>query len=256
MAKSFQTGVAARNGVTAAVLARAGYRAAPDVFTGKHDMLRPFGGEAADASKLLPGLGEGFEICETTLKRHACCALSHAAVDAVLAIVRDEGLSFDAIDSIEAQLPNEAVPRIDRNRLWTHNIQYTLSLAAHEGRVGLEHYSREWTENPAITSLAEHVTVRGNDELQASFPAKVGAIVRLRTADREFVRRCDTPLGSPGEPLSAAELREKFVHLAGAVLAPPATASLWHVLTTMDLHLPVEPLFDALSTAGPASSMG
>lgn len=53
MAKSFQTGTASRNGVTAAVFARAGYRAAPDVLTGRNTMLRPFGGEGVEPARLV-----------------------------------------------------------------------------------------------------------------------------------------------------------------------------------------------------------
>ena len=46
--KSFQTGMAARNGVTAARFAKAGYCATPDVLAGRRSVLEVFGREHAD----------------------------------------------------------------------------------------------------------------------------------------------------------------------------------------------------------------
>ena len=87
MLKSFNTGHAARSGVTAALLAANGYQAAPDVLTGRHNMLIPYGPAEPDYDRLVVGLGESYEISGTSLKRHACCSQTHAAVDGLLAIV-------------------------------------------------------------------------------------------------------------------------------------------------------------------------
>lgn len=252
MAKSFQTGIAARNGVTAALFARAGYRSAPDVLTGHHGALRPFGGEAVDPSKLVAELGTHFEICQTSLKRHASCGLTHAAVDALLGIRDSANIAFGEIEGIDVQLPHRAVASVDGNTLWTHNIQYVLALAAHEGLVGLDHFSERWTGDPRIAELRARVTLRGSDRLEERFPEKKGAIVTVRTHDRELAEEVEAPRGSPAQPLTERELRDKFLHLAGLALDAASAASLWTDVTTRPPTDPARPLLDALAQEAPA----
>jgi 2-methylcitrate dehydratase PrpD len=263
MAKSFQTGIAARNGMTAALLAGAGYRAAPDVLTGRHSMLTPFGGAAADPAELVADLGRRFEILFTTIKRHASCALTHAAVDALLDLLDEHGVTVDTIQRIEVRVPHAAAPSIDGNVLWTHNIQYVLALAAHQRTIAVEHFSLQWTRNAEIANLAARVTVAGDDDLQQRFPAQNGAIVTLITPNAEFVRHRAGPRGSPAEPLTSDELSEKFTQLAGSLLGPAGAAALWHAVATTGVDDGVDAILDLLSAPagsfagpGPANAPG
>lgn len=248
MAKSFQTGIAARNGVTAARFASAGYRAAPNVLTGRNNVMQPFGGEEADVSQFETELGSRFDIHETSLKRHACCGLTHSAVDALLQLLAEDDLRPESIRSIDVEVPHKAVPRIDGNTLWSHNIQYVLALAAHERHIDLDHFTPAWTENRAIQELASKVTLRGSDELQARFPARKGAVVTVRRIEGAASSlRVDAPRGSPYEPLTADELHEKFSRLAAAVLDASAAEHLWSTLVTANLDTPVRDVSTQLS---------
>jgi len=249
MSKSFQTGIAARNGVTAALFAQCGFGAAPDVLTGPHDMIRPFGAANADPSKLVADLDVRYEITRTNLKRHACCNQTHAAVDALLDLMEEFGFGAGDIGSIDVQLSHDAVPGIDRNALWTHNIQYVLALTAHERFVGLDHFTPAWTSNPSITELSNRVTVRGNDELQTQFPAKKGAIVTVVTPAGRFEKLCEGPRGSPVRPLAPREIQDKFLRLAGAVLAPDAAGALWTAVTMLPPDAPASDVIRVLAAS-------
>jgi 2-methylcitrate dehydratase PrpD len=239
MAKSFQTGVAARNGVTAALFARAGYKAAPNVLAGEHDVLRPFGGAGADPTKLTTGLGIHFEIGQTSLKRHASCNLTHAAVDALLLLMADSKtqpkINAQSIERIHIELPHKGAERVDGNLLWTHNIQYVVAIAAFKRHVALEHFTPEWTGNTDVQALAARVTVEGSVELDERFPEQKGARLTVTTADGDFVQQVDSPRGSPREPLTDAELEEKFRLLAGAIMSDEDAGDLWLRLRHGDL---------------------
>lgn len=234
MLKSFHTGVAARNGVTAALLASHGYKSSPDALAGPHNVLRPFGGDAADVTQLTHELNERFETCGTSIKRHACCGQTHSSVDSLLALIKEHSIQFNQIERIDVELAHKAVPIIDNNPLWTHNIQYVLALAAHEGYVGVQHFSPEWTGNRDIANLARKVTVRGNDRLQLRFPVKKASIVNITVGGRTYTRELDSPIGNPTAPLAAADLRAKFMGLAQEVLSRPDAESLWDMLATVD----------------------
>jgi 2-methylcitrate dehydratase PrpD len=234
MLKSFNTGVAARNGVYAALLAQRGFRGAPDVLTGRHSVLTPYSRPDPEPAKLLDRLGERYEICFTSIKRHACCSQTHSAVDALLALREQHGIAPSDIAGIDVQLAHDAVAMIDGNPLWTHNIQYVLAVAAGEGRIGREHFGAEWTANAEVLELAGRVTLSGSDELQTRFPSSQGAILTVRTASGAHTQQRDIPAGNPDQPLSDAELHSKFDGLVGPVLAAQARADLWAALSSVE----------------------
>lgn len=243
MVKSFQTGTAARNGVYAALFARAGFQAAPDVLTGRHNMLVPFGGPSPDTDRLVDALGVRYDITETSLKRHACCGQTHAAVDAMLAVQAEHGIQWADITGVEVQLAHNAVEMVDGNPLWTHNIQYVLALAAYQGAVRPEHFTAEWTANREILDLVARVQVRGDDLLQSRFPAKKGAILTVRTADRVVTKECPMPVGNPDIPLGQPEICDKFCGLAGTVLPSAQVTELWALLAELGAATPMPQLF-------------
>jgi 2-methylcitrate dehydratase PrpD len=248
MQKSFQTGIGARNGVTAAMLAKHSYRAAPEVLTTKFNMLTPFSGNVVPG-ELLRDLGERYEICGTTIKQHACCANTHAALDALLSILRGASVSVEDIQEIEVQLAHTAVVRVDHNALWTHNIQYVLALGAHEGPVQIGHFSDQWTTQPDIRRLSEKVKAVGSDKLQAQFPAEFSAIVSVKTADAVLTEERSSPRGHFTDPLTAVELNRKFHSLAADVLPRSAADAMWQYMMSADLDSDLTPLFETLASS-------
>jgi 2-methylcitrate dehydratase PrpD len=243
MVKSFQAGTAARNGVYAALFARAGFQAAPDVLTGRHNVLVPFGGPSPDTGQLLDALGVRYDITQTSLKRHACCGQTHAAVDAMLAVQAKHGIRWEDISGVDLLVAHNAVEMIDGNPLWTHNVQYILALTAHEGAVRPEHFTAEWTTNRQILGLAAQVRVRGDDTLQSRFPARKGAILTVRTAAGAVTQECQMPVGNPEIPLDQAEVRSKFCGLARTVLPADRVAALWALLADLGPDTPMTALF-------------
>jgi 2-methylcitrate dehydratase PrpD len=197
-------------------------------------VLTPYSRPDPEPAKLLDGLGDRYEICHTSIKRHACCSQTHSAVDALLALQEQHGITAVDIAGIDVRLAHGAVAMIDGNPLWTHNIQYVLAVAAREGRIGREHFSAAWTGNAEVLELAARVRLSGSDELQTRFPASQGAIVTIRTGTGEHTLQRNIPAGSPDQPLSDAELRSKFDDLVAPVLAAQARADLWTALSSLD----------------------
>lgn len=247
MLKSFNTGVASRNGVVAAMMTARGYRGAPDVLSGRHNVVTPFGSPMPDYAQFVDELGDRFEIMHTTLKRHACCSQTHAAIDALLELQARRYFSADDVEDIEVELAHDALSMVDHNDLWTHNVQYVLALAARTGWVGREHFSSAWTSDPATADLASRVTLKGNDEVQTRFPQMQGAVVSVTLRDGS---RCTTerraPVGTPVEPMTEEALRSKFFRLAGTVLDDNEASSLWSLLLGVDKLTEIGPLTGAL----------
>jgi 2-methylcitrate dehydratase PrpD len=245
--KSFQTGMAARNGVTAARFAKAGYCATPEVLVGRRSVLEVFGREHADPTRLTATTEH--EIMSTTLKRHACCALTHSAVDALWDVLDANRIDAEHVQTITVQLPIDAKDSVDGNPLWTHNIQYVLALAAGRRQIMLEHFTSDWTDRPALRELAARVSVEASGELQSRFPERIGAVVTVTTADGSFSRQQDSPIGSPDEPMSEEQVAEKFRQLSRTVLDESDSESLWKEIMSAPLDDPASPLISRLAAA-------
>jgi 2-methylcitrate dehydratase PrpD len=217
--KSFQTGIAARNGVTAAILARDGYQGPPDILEGRHNVFDAFSG-VRNFQELTRGLGEEYEIMMTSLKQYSACRFLHAPLDALLDILAANDLEVDNIDTITAEVCEYGKPQIDRNELITHNAQYVLAAAAYRRRLGMDEYSTECRNDPRIRDLASRVYVEGNSELEQLYPERWAAIVHVKMKDgREFSKRVDFAKGDPQNPMTWEEVVSKFVSLAGPVIS-------------------------------------
>ncbi|MFH1124656.1 MAG: MmgE/PrpD family protein [Pseudomonadota bacterium] len=216
--KSFQTGVPARNGVTAALLSAIGFKAAPNVLDGKFNIFDAFSGSYS-FSALTDQLGESYEIMRTAIKRYACCRYIHASLDAMFEVLKEERLTANQIKEMIVHISETGAPIVDRNELYTHNCQYTLAAAAIYGEVSRKQYSMERRGDPEILSLADRITVIGDKVLEEVYPELWGSIVEIFTVDgRHLTKRVDYAKGSPENPLNDEEISQKFLGLAEDVL--------------------------------------
>lgn len=247
VSKSFQVGVAARNGVSAALLARAGYTSAPDVLGDRYNAVTPFGGSDSNPGLMVNGLSDRFEILETSLKRHAGSGLTHAAVDLVLEMASAGEIDPRQVQRIDVSLPEKAVLRVDDATLATHDVRHILGVAVTQGQVGPQHFEAEWLRNREVEAVASVVHVHPSAELQRRFPRYKGAVVRLTRKDGSVLERSrSAPRGSPAEPLSADEVREKFAMLAGEVASPDLVDAIWSAVMSLPGDAPAARLYELM----------
>ena len=103
MAKSFQAAQCAQAAVRAALLAQAGFDAAPTAIDGRYGYMSLYAGRE-DMGPALSQLGEGeLEIVRTGLdvKKYPCCYALHRGLDALFTLRREHGLTLDAVERID-----------------------------------------------------------------------------------------------------------------------------------------------------------
>jgi 2-methylcitrate dehydratase PrpD len=221
LSKAFQIGIAARNGVTAAELARLGFTGPPHILEGKHSLFRAFSGLERDPDEaLVDGLGQRFELMRTSLKKYACCRQIHAPLDGLFKIVREHRLGGDDIASISTRVATSMSDIIDNNELPSHNAQYVLAVAAYDGRIEVDQLGGLRIEDPRVKSLSERVRVLGDDKLEERFPEQWSGITTVRTRDgREYTETVYYPTGDPENALSADDVTAKFRALSNGVVS-------------------------------------
>src|SRR5207302_459685 len=106
--KQLHTAKAAADGLLATCLAREGMTGARRILEGAQGMAAGMSRDA-DPAKLTAGLGRRWAILETSYKWHASCRHTHPAADALLQLIRQEGLSHEQIAEVRARVHQGAI---------------------------------------------------------------------------------------------------------------------------------------------------
>ncbi len=216
--KPYNAGRAALDGYVSAMMGSVGFRGPDDILGGKRGFLAVMADGAGRAFLEKPA-DAAPEIERVYRKLYASCRHSHPAVEAALAIAATHNLRPADIDAVRVFTYRAAVTGHDHQAVHgTHSAKmstpFSVAVALATGKAGVEEFSRAYVENESVNSLARKVKVLADDELTALAPQKRAAKVEIETKAGVFRHRVDTPKGEPENPLSPAELEEKFTHLA------------------------------------------
>jgi len=220
MPKSLQLGIAARNGVTAALLAKAGFAGPPAIFEGRYNVIEAFSDQAT-MEPLTEELGTRYEIALTGLKLYPVCRFLHASLDAFFEIQKNVQLSPSDIEQIIIKMPHAGVSIVDNNELRSHSAQYVLSIAAIRGELEIADLYRDERRDPQVALLMKRVQVMGDQLLDQDAAGRFSepAVVQVRVkGGREYVARADAASGDPEKALSWDDVACKLERLAGPVI--------------------------------------
>ncbi len=216
--RPFNPGLAARNGATAACLARLGFGGPPTPFEGKYDAFTAFSG-SANPDALRDGWGERFHLTECAYKLYSSCAFTHPGLDALLGLVRDEKLLPAEVDRIVLRFPKNGAHMIDDNPLKSHCAQYILPIGLVFGRVNIDDILFDRKRHPEVARLSRDMQLVHDPALDAHYPERYTSVVELSLKNgRTLSRRVEHAKGTPENPLTADEVRAKYLGLAAPVM--------------------------------------
>lgn len=215
--RSYGIGVAARNGVTAGLLAELGFGGPRGIFDPmKYNIFDAYSG-TMHLDELSQNLGSDFYIERTEgFKQYPCCGDIHSGLDALLYIIDEHNLQPDEIASITHLVNPQRQLVIDNNPLRSHNAQYIMAIAAVERKIDLDDFVKDRRSESMIATMHQKITLQGTDELDLPGSAKV----EVKTMDgKTYVKRVEYRKGNRNNPLSQDELETKFIRLATEVVS-------------------------------------
>jgi len=225
MTKPYHAGHAARNGVLAAMLAREGMTASESALDGRQGYAAAFSA-AALAPDALDGLGRDWQIVASgiAVKPYPSCALTHAAIDALLDLRAAQDLAVRDIAEVEVGV-NRVVPDVLRHgRPSTplerkFSMQFCAAAALADGAVTLESFE-DAPLSDGVRTLLPRVRMVVDPTLPEGLEQHAWTRVTVRLADgRTLAVPARGARGHPDQPLSDAQLAAKFLGCAGRVLA-------------------------------------
>lgn len=216
----------AHAGVTAALMARAGFTGAPAITV-----------ERDDAAACWSDLGTRWLIREQYFKAYPVCRWAQPAIEAALSLQRMHRFAAGDIAKIVLESFREAValgagcavPATTEDA--QYSLPYPVAAALAFGRVGADEVEMPRLADPGVRHLMTLMSVVEDAEFSRRFPQERWARVRITLRDGSaLVSEPAIARGNPENPLTDAEVRDKFRALAAPVLGSgPAERIEWHV---------------------------
>lgn len=216
--KPYNAGRAAMDGVTAAYIGKARFKAPEDALGGKRGFLKVMTDEPK-MEYLTDFSGDKLMIETIYMKPYAACRHCHPSIEAALDIRNQAGFNVSEVQNIHVDTYKLAVAGHDHTDIKGVNsakmsIPYSLAVALCTGKAGLDEFTDKLISDKDIQSITDKVTVSDIDELTVLCPQKRVAEVTVTTKNGVFSKRVDYPKGEPENPLSQQELEDKFRGLA------------------------------------------
>lgn len=244
MTKPLQVGAAAENGLRAALLARDGVTAHPDVLGTEQG----FRDTQSDEAGTPPEWGKsGLAIRDVLFKYHAACYLTHSAIEGLLSM-REAGLTPEQVRSVDLQVPpghlkvcNIRTPSTPLEGKFS--LRFVSALALTKGDLSERVFDEGSLQDPRVMGFLDRVHV------EARMDARRSAIVSVTLTDGSQRRaEVDVNEPTPSEHLDRrwTGLVSKFHSLVDPVLGREAAEDIVSLVAGLEAASSVEPLLRAL----------
>jgi 2-methylcitrate dehydratase PrpD len=231
LTKRMGPGLAAKGGITAALMAERGITGARNVLEGEYGIFHQYLGGDYDPKILTADLGKRFEGVNIGDKPYPCCGFTHSFIDAVLLLKSKHDIKADQVKSITAYggesvyeicvVPPE-VKRTPRNTVDAQfSLPWVIATALVKGRVGVEDFTEEAIKREDILRVSGRVTGVLDKAMSRHGvgPGRVKVVMADGTEYTEEVEHC---LGSVERPMTFDDCAAKFRQCAAGSLKPLA----------------------------------
>jgi 2-methylcitrate dehydratase PrpD len=227
-------GMPARNGVTAVNLARAGASGAADPFHGERSFLQAYS-PAPRPAEFVHGLGENFEIAQTSIKRYCVGSPIQAPLQALFEVIAEHKLRAADVERIVVRLPEHRAATVDNRDMPDVNLQYILALALVHGNVSFTAaHADKSAVDATITALKSRIELVADPELLEILSPRQVRLEILTQSGKRVSKHLLTYRGTPEDPLSAQDVEEKARELATPVIGIRKTEELIQCVRNLD----------------------
>jgi 2-methylcitrate dehydratase PrpD len=241
MTKSLHAGRAAQSGVLAARLADRGFTASLDVLEHKTGFLRahsPSGVPDVENGTIDVGTNWRLASLGVNVKRYPTCYATHRSIDAMLDLVDRHKLKSDDVREIRVHTGATQKLMLRNNNPKTgleakFSMEFAMAAALVARRVGLAELTDDFVSRPEVSSVFGKVRCTTTDEAMPDDPAFAPSDqVSVVLASGNLLEHAPVvhAKGSWQNPLTRAELKNKFLECAARAFSSPHAEELFDQL--------------------------
>ena len=214
MAKSLGVGNAAKNGLAAALFAEGGFSGPEQPIEGRYGFAAVTS-DSADLARMTDRIGERWEMLDNAYKPYPCGVVLFPVIDACLELRARHAPAPEAIERVVVRghpLMRERTdrPNVETGRDAKVSLQHSVAAAFLFGAAGLTQYEDDCVVDPSVRALRARVVFAEDPAM----PVESAAVTLHLAAGAELNEHIRHGRGTPGRPMSDAELDTKVCELA------------------------------------------
>lgn len=238
MCKSLHPGCAAKNGLTAALLAAKNFTSSECAIEAPRGFAHVLS-EKFDPAVITEGLGEHFELSSNMYKPYACGLVVHAAIDGCIQLRNEHALTADDIERVDIDvcpivLELTAKPKPQTGLEGKFSVYHAAAAAIVFGTAGEPQFSDASVRDPRVVALRGRVNIKPDASLR-KIQARIAIRLNNGTTLSTFVEHA---LGTLRRPMSDVDLETKFRTLTDGILSDAQSGELirlcWSAATLPD----------------------
>src|SRR5688572_2935725 len=211
-------GMPARNGVTAALLVRAGWNGVDDVFSGDDNFFQvnaPKGNPAV----LVDKLGERYEIVNTDIKKWTVGTPIQAPLDAIETMRSKRPFEADAVKSVVVRLAPTVGAVVDNRDIPDICLQHMVAVMLIDKTASFHAaHDKPRMQDAAVLRQRAKVTYTPDSSLAALLPARVAVVEIVLNDGTRMSERVEAVRGTVRNPMTRVEVVDKARELVAPVL--------------------------------------
>ena len=219
-------GMAARGGVTSALLVQAGGTGVEDIFSGADNFLLAFA-PRNDAGLLIEKLGERYEVTRTSLKKWTVGEPIQAVLDDIEIMLQRDRFEADQVKEVAVRVPTDEASVVNNRQIPDISLQHLVAVMLVDKTVTFKSaHDIARMKDPAVLRQRAKVQLIPDPELQKRMPRRE-AHVELTLADgTKRSEHVAAVRGTAENPMTREDVVSKARDLIAPVLGPDTTGRL------------------------------
>ena len=227
-------GMPARNGVTAALLVRAGWNGVDDVLSGDDNFFQ-VNAPKANPAVLIDKLGERYEVVNTDIKKWTVGTPIQAPLDAIDNIRRKHPFEADDVKTVSVHLAPTVGAVVDNRDIPDICLQHMIAVMLIDKTASFHAaHDKPRMQDAAVLRQRRKVTYVPDATLTALLPARVAVVEIALNDGARLIERVEAVRGTVRNPMTRAEVVDKARDLIAPVLGAATAQKLIDTLLAIE----------------------
>jgi 2-methylcitrate dehydratase PrpD len=211
-------GGSARNGVTAALVVQLGWTGVNDIFSGPDNFVVSYFPKG-DPAKMIDGLGERYEVMETTLKRWTTGGPIQSPLDALQLILKKHPFEPDQVKQVVVHASTSAAYTVNNREMPDICLQHMIAVMIIDKTASFKAaHDKPRMQDPAVLKVRAKVQLIGEEDLEKLIPKRVAIVDVTLNDGTKLTERVENVRGTPENPMDREEVVAKARDLIVPVL--------------------------------------
>jgi len=222
-------GMAARNGVTAALLVQAGGTGVDDILSGTDSFFQAFVPKN-NPRLVVEELGTRFEVMRTDIKKWTVGAPIQAPLDALDTLLKREKFGAAQVKQVVVRVATDEAAIVNNREISDINLQHLMAVMLLDKTVSFKAaHDAPRMKDPAVLRERAKVQLVPDDELEKLMPQRTAVVEVTLTDGRTLRERVGTVRVTAANPMA----RDEVIAKARDLVAPTLGAATFQKLSDM-----------------------